>query len=95
MPMFDTQDAAACFTEVAACREAFPPLHQGQRVQRPLHQADHRAVVHRQPPKMEPGFRIDRADLTDRHVSSTPRSYAAEQPHGARYQGDGSGPEPD
>jgi len=24
MPMFDTQDAAACFTEVTACREAYP-----------------------------------------------------------------------
>jgi len=46
-------------------------------------------------PYMEPGFRLDRAELNDRHVTYTMHSYAAEQPHGARYQGDGSGPEPD
>ena len=44
---------------------------------------------------MEPGFRLDRAELNDRHVSYTMHSYATEQPHGARYQSDGSGPEPD
>jgi len=46
-------------------------------------------------PNMEPGFRLDRAELTDRHVSYTMHSYAAEHPPGARSQGHGSGPEPD
>ncbi len=46
-------------------------------------------------PKMEPGFRLDRAELNDRHPSYTMHSYAAVDPHGARYQGNGSGPEPD
>jgi len=47
-------------------------------------------------PKTEPGFRLDRTETNDRHIHYTLHSYAAETPHGTRYQGkNGSGPEPD
>lgn len=46
---------------------------------------------------MEPGFRLDRTELNDRHIAYTLHSYAADTaPHGTRYQekGNGKGLEP-
>jgi ribulose 1,5-bisphosphate carboxylase large subunit-like protein len=45
--------------------------------------------------KVEPGFPLDRTETNDRHIHYTMHSYAADDAHGTRYQGNGSGPEPD
>ncbi len=96
MPMFDTQDASACFLEVAACREAYPNHYikvNGYNARYTKQTIGLSFIVNR--PESEPGFRLDRTELNDRHIAYTMHSYAAEAPHGARYQGNGSGPEPD
>jgi ribulose-bisphosphate carboxylase small chain len=96
MPMFDTQDASACFTEVAACREAYPKHYikvNGYNARYTKQTIGLSFMVNR--PETEPGFRLDRTELNDRHIAYTMHSYAAEVPHGTRYQGNGSGPEPD
>ncbi len=46
-------------------------------------------------PKVEPGFRLDRTEAKDRHINHTMHAYAADDAHGTRYQGNGSGPEPE
>ncbi|HEX7298018.1 MAG TPA: ribulose bisphosphate carboxylase small subunit [Solirubrobacteraceae bacterium] len=38
-------------------------------------------------PAREPGFRLERQEGSDRRISYTLHSYAAEQPHGERYRG--------
>ncbi len=96
MPMFDTQDAAACFTEVTACREACPNHYikvNGYNARYTKHTTGLSFIVNR--PSMESGFRLDRTEANDRHIACTMHSYAAETTHGTRYQGNGSGPEPD
>jgi ribulose-bisphosphate carboxylase small chain len=96
MPMFDTKDASACFTEVEACREAYPNHYikvGGYNARYPRETTGLSFIVNR--PKMEPGFRLDRTEADDRHIQYTLHSYAAETPHGTRDQGNGSGPEPD
>ena len=96
MPMFDTQDASACFHRGRGVPGGVPePLHQGERVQRPLHKQTIGLSFIINRPTTEPGFRLDRTELNDRHVAYTMHSYAAETPHGTRYQDNGSGPEPD
>jgi len=45
--------------------------------------------------EVEPGFRLDRAEVNDRVIHYQLHSYAAEDAHGTRYQDNGSGPEPD
>ena len=42
-------------------------------------------------PAEEPGFRLDRTELNDRHIAYTLHSYAAETPHGERYESNGKG----
>jgi ribulose-bisphosphate carboxylase small chain len=97
MPMFDTTDASACFTEVEACREAFPNHYikvNGYNARYTKQTLGLSFIVNR--PKTEPGFRLDRTESNDRHVLYTMHSYAAETPHGTRYQdSNGKGPEPD
>jgi ribulose-bisphosphate carboxylase small chain len=96
LPMFDITDASAAFTEVKKCRESFPNHY----VKVIAYNARYTKqttglafIVNR--PKVEPGFRLDRTELNDRHIAYTLHSYAAEQPHGTRYPENGSGPEPD
>jgi ribulose-bisphosphate carboxylase small chain len=92
LPMFDIEDAAAGLHEVNECRKAFPNHY----IKVTLYDARHCRqttgldfIVHR-PPVEEPGFRLDRQDLNDRHMAYTVHSYATERPHGERYT-DGRG----
>src|SRR3989442_9434471 len=39
-----------------------------------------------QRPAAEPGFRLDRQEVSDRRIAYTLHSYAAERPHGDRYR---------
>lgn len=40
---------------------------------------------------MEPGYRLDRRERSDRRIRYALHAYAAEKPHGARYTEDGDG----
>ena len=92
-PMLDTQDASACFTEVEACRKAYPNHYikvTGYNARYTKQTIGLAFLVNR--PDVEPGFRLDRTKTTDRHIHYNMHSYAAERPHGTRYQGNGEGP---
>lgn len=87
LPMFDLQDAAAVLTEVTRCREAYPDHY----VRVTLYDASLgrstsalQFLVNR--PEDEPGFQLDRHESHDRVVRYTLRSYAADRPHGRRYE---------
>jgi ribulose-bisphosphate carboxylase small chain len=87
LPLFDVQDVETIMREVRACREA----HQHEYVK--VNAYDARLgrqttalsfIVHR--PSHEPGFRVDRQERADRRIAYTLHAYAAERPHGQRYQ---------
>ena len=92
LPMFDLQDAAAVLHEVNRCREAYPnryirvTLYDTSRGRQTTRL---QFIVNR--PQHEPGFRLNRQETHDRVVRYTLQSYAAEAPHGSRY--DGGAPE--
>jgi hypothetical protein len=79
-----------------ACREAYPDHDikvNGYSARYTKETIGLSFIVNR--PNTQPGFRLDRTEANDRHINDTMHSYAAEQPRDARYQGNGSGPEPD
>ncbi len=91
LPMFDLSDAAAVVMEVNECRKAYPNHYARVNAYDPRHGRRTIALqfmVHR--PKEEPGFRLDRTETNDRHIAYTLHSYAAEKPHGERYQDNGN-----
>lgn len=86
LPMFDLKDAAGVMLEVNACRTAYPRSYVR------LNAYDARLgrqttafsfLVQR--PETEPGFRLDRAEGSDRRIAYTTFAYAATQPPGHRY----------
>ena len=98
LPLFDIKDASAAFVEVQKCREAFPNHYIKVNAYNARYTKQTTAlsfIVNR--PAVEPGFRLDRTESNDRHIFYTLHSYAAETPHGTRYQPseNGKGPEPD
>ena len=90
LPMFDIADASAGMHEVTACRAAYP--HHYIRVMAYDASLSRQTtalsfIVNR--PAHEPGFRLDRQETADRRIQYTLHSYAADQPAGERYAGDG------
>jgi ribulose-bisphosphate carboxylase small chain len=86
LPMFDLKDAAGVLLEVNACRSAYPNAYIR------LNAYDARLtrqttafsfIVQR--PAEEPGFRLDRAEGSDRRIGYSTFAYATEQPPGQRY----------
>ncbi|MFN2388224.1 MAG: ribulose bisphosphate carboxylase small subunit [Actinomycetota bacterium] len=87
MPMFDIEDAAGGFHEVARCREAFPNQYIRVSLYNPTLTKQTTAlqfIVNR--PAHEPGYRLHRQESHDRVVRYTMEPYAADQPHGDRYR---------
>jgi ribulose-bisphosphate carboxylase small chain len=91
LPMFDISDAAAGMHEVRACRDAYPEQY--------IRVSAYDASLGRQTtalsfivnrPAREPGFRLDRQQGSDRRIRYTLHAYAAEQPSGERYAGNGT-----
>ncbi len=87
LPMFEITDAAAALYEVNRCREAFPNHY--------IKLSAYDSTLGRQTtalaflvnrPVEEPGFRLDRLEVGDRQIKYSLHSYAADQPHGHRYQ---------
>ncbi|MES9540437.1 MULTISPECIES: ribulose bisphosphate carboxylase small subunit [unclassified Actinomadura] len=86
LPMFDLTDPAGVLYEVNECRKAYP----GHYVRLNAYDARYGRqttalsfIVQR--PAEEPGFRLDRAETSDRRVRYTMHPYALDRPEGDRY----------
>jgi ribulose-bisphosphate carboxylase small chain len=86
LPMFDLKDAAGVLMEVNACRAANPHAY--------IRLNAYDASLGRQTtafsfivqrPAVEPGFRLDRAEGSDRRIGYTTFAYATERPVWERY----------
>ncbi len=87
LPMFDLKDAAGVLLEVNACRAANPNHY--------IRLNAYDASLGRQTtalsfivnrPAEEPGFRLDRAEKSNRTIGYTTHSYATGRPEGDRYR---------
>ncbi len=86
LPMFEMPDAAAAFSEVKRCREAFPNQYVRVSAYDPrLHRQTTALAFIVNRPSEEPGFRIERQETVDRQIRYTLHPYAANQPVGERY----------
>jgi len=90
MPMFDLKDSAGGLHEVKRCREAFPTRY----IRVSLYNAKLtkqtialQFLVNR--PPHEPGYRLERQESNDRTIRYTMAPYAANDPHGDRYEEEG------
>jgi ribulose-bisphosphate carboxylase small chain len=86
LPMFDLKDPAGVLLEVKACRDANPNHYVR------LNAYDARLgrqttalsfIVQR--PADEPGFRLERTEVSDRRIQYTTSAYATNAPAGQRY----------
>jgi ribulose-bisphosphate carboxylase small chain len=87
LPMFDLRDPAGVLLEVNACRTAKPNTY--------IRLTAYDASLGRQTtalsfivqrPAEEPGFRLDRQEVSDRRIHYATHSYATERPAGDRYR---------
>lgn len=90
LPMFEVKDASGVVFEINKCIEAFPNHYikfvaYDPRPNRATTALD--LIVNR--PAEEPGFMIERTEVGDRRQNYTLKSYAAQRPHGDRYEGNG------
>lgn len=86
LPMFDLKDAAGVLLEVNACRAANPSCYvRLNAYDASLGRQTTALSFIVQRPAEEPGFRLDRAELSDRRIGYTTHSYATERPAGDRY----------
>jgi ribulose-bisphosphate carboxylase small chain len=86
LPMFDLHDAAGVLHEVNECRKAYPEHYirlNAYDAGRGRQTTALSFIVNR--PDAEPGFRLDRQEVSDRQIRYTAHSYATELPAGARY----------
>ncbi len=88
LPMFDLNDAAGVLGEVNACRKAKPNHY----IRVNAYNASYGKqtvglsfIVQR--PDEEPGFRLERQEWHDRTIRYSLYPYAADKPHGERYNG--------
>jgi ribulose-bisphosphate carboxylase small chain len=86
LPMFDLTDPAGVLMEVNECRAAYPNSYiRLSAYDASLGQQTTRLSFIVQRPTEEPGFRLDRAEGTDRRIGYTTFAYATRQPVGHRY----------
>ncbi|EFO79598.1 ribulose-1,5-bisphosphate carboxylase/oxygenase small subunit-2 [Oscillochloris trichoides DG-6] len=87
MPMFDIRDPAAIMQTLAECKATFPNHYiRISGFDRSLGRATTalQFIVNR--PANEPGFHLERQEVSDRQIRYTIRSYASEKPSGQRYE---------
>lgn len=87
MPMFDQKDAGAIMYEVNECRKAFPNYYIRINAYDRSFGRQTTAlsfIVNR--PEKDPGFAVIRQETEDRQIRYTLHAYAADKPHGERYQ---------
>ena len=87
MPMFDQKDAGAIMYEVNECRKAFPNHYiRINAYDRSFgRQTTALSFIVNRPAK-DPGFAVIRQETEDRQIRYTLHAYAADKPHGERYQ---------
>lgn len=88
LPMFDLADAAGVLAEVNACRKAKPEYYiriNAYNANLGKQTVGLSFIVQR--PTEEPGFRLERQEMNDRVIRYTLHPYAADKPHGSRYNG--------
>ncbi|HJS59940.1 MAG TPA: ribulose bisphosphate carboxylase small subunit [Vicinamibacteria bacterium] len=90
LPLFDLTDPYAVMKELDACRQAFPRHYirvngYDRRLGRQTIALSF--IVNR--PKQEPGFHLERTEVSDRRMRYSLRSYAADRPSGERYVREG------
>lgn len=86
MPMFDHKDAAAILYEINECRKAYPNHYIRVNAYDPSRGRQTLAlsfIVNR--PSNDPGFRLDRQEVSDRQIHYTLHSYATDKPKGERF----------
>ena len=86
LPMFDLRDPAGVLMEVNACREAYPQRYIRVSAFDDSHGVESLRlsfIVNR--PAEEPGFRLQREDVSGRVMRYTVHAYAADKPEGKRY----------
>ncbi|MDQ0994249.1 ribulose bisphosphate carboxylase small subunit [Streptomyces sp. V3I7] len=86
LPMFDLRDAAGVMFEVDECRRAYPQHYvrvnaYDARLGRQTTALSF--IVNR--PDDEPGFRLQRTEVSDRRIQYTTQAYATDRPSGERY----------
>ncbi|MGO8887475.1 MAG: ribulose bisphosphate carboxylase small subunit [Streptosporangiaceae bacterium] len=88
LPMFEISDAAAVLHEIDACRTHYPEHY--------IKVIAYDASLGRQTtalsfivnrPPHEPGFRLDRQEVSDRQIRYSLHPYATDRPSGERYSG--------
>ena len=85
LPMFDAHDAAGVMQEIYECRKAYPDRY--------IRVNAYDASKGRQTTALsfiislatEPGFRLDRQEISDRRIRYTTHAYATDRPAGTRY----------
>ena len=86
MPMFDLQDPAGVLMEVNNCRKTFPNYYirlMAFDSTRGIESVAMSFIVHR--PANEPGFRLDRQEVSGRSLRYTTHTYATDKPENQRY----------
>ena len=86
MPMFDLQDPAGVLMEVNNCRKTFPNHYirlMAFDSTRGIESVAMSFIVHR--PANEPGFRLDRQEVSGRSLRYTTHTYATDRPENQRY----------
>jgi ribulose-bisphosphate carboxylase small chain len=86
LPMFDLADPAGVLYEVKECRKAYPNHYVRLNAYDASYGRQTTAlsfIVQR--PAVEPGFRLDREETSDRRIRYTLHSYATDRPEGERY----------
>ena len=86
LPMFDLVDAAGAMAEIRACRKAHPEFYvrvNGFDSTRGWEAVRLSFIVQR--PRHEPGFALERIEDRGRTMRYRIRSYATNEPPGARY----------
>ncbi len=88
LPMFDARDAAGVLQEVSECRKAYPDryIRLNAYDARRGRQTTALSFIVNRPAAAEPGFRLDRQEISDRRIRYAAHAYATELPAGARYQ---------
>lgn len=86
LPMFDLADPAGVLYEVKECRKAYPNhyIRLNAYDARYGRQTTALQFIVQRPP-VEPGFRLDREETSDRRVRYTLHPYALDRPEGERY----------
>jgi ribulose-bisphosphate carboxylase small chain len=86
LPMFDAHDAAGVMQEIDECRKACPDRYirlNAYDASKGRQTTALSFIITR--PATEPGFRLDRQEISDRRMRYTTHAYATERPAGTRY----------